>query len=245
MKKSDFELYATKNTVVVVKGKVKRQILRLLQERSLGFDEIVEATHKAKSTISKHLQELEEEGLIASFEDRADRRKKHYALKSRLVGISAEGSPSFDRKTIEDVASALGDPAAFINAVMRSIRYKFDSLGMDVAPTLYQLGTEIGTVIARDMRASDLKGVIEEVKRFWESHDLGNVEVLSEKPLTFIVTNCYECSDMPNVGRTLCAFDEGIVSAILQRRLGQPYRAKEIECAGTGHDHCKFLVTPR
>ncbi|MFQ5800543.1 MAG: V4R domain-containing protein [Candidatus Hydrothermarchaeales archaeon] len=244
MKKNDFELYATKETVVAVKGGVKRQILQLLTEGSRGFEEIVTTTGKARSTISKHLEGLEEEGLISSFTDKKDKRKKHYVMEARLIGISIEGSPSFDRKTIGDIATSLGDPADFINAVLRSIRYKFDSLGIDVAPMLHQLGKEVGTVIAREVVSDDLEGVLGEVKTFWEGHGLGNVKVLEKKPQTFVVTNCYECSDMPNVGKTLCAFDEGILEAIFSSKLKRGVTVKEIECAGTGYNHCKFVVLP-
>jgi hypothetical protein len=244
MKKDGFELYAAKDTVVAVKGGVKRQILHLIQDRSMGFDDIVRAAARAKSTVSKHMRDLEDEGLILSFPDKDDKRKKQYILVARPLGRSTRKASKLDRKTIRDISTAMEGRGDFLNAVLRSIRYRFDALGIDVAPMLYHLGREIGTAIGMGMVSEDLDGVVKEVSGFWKEHGLGTIEVLEREPLTFIVTDCYECANMPDVGRTLCAFDEGILEAIFYTRLKQEFRIKEIECWGTGYSHCKYLALP-
>jgi len=244
MERDSFELYATRDTVVAVKGRVKRQILLLLRERAMGFDDIVRATGKVKSTISKHMKDLENDGLIASFPAKGDKRKKHYILVARPLGRSTKKASKLDRKTIKDITTAMEGRGDFLNAVLRSIRYRFDALGIDVAPMLYHLGREIGTAIGMGMVSEDLDGVVKEVSEFWKEHGLGTIKVLEREPLTFIVTDCYECANMPNVGRTLCAFDEGILEAIFYTRLKREFRIKEIVCWGTGYNHCKYLALP-
>ncbi|NOZ77013.1 MAG: ArsR family transcriptional regulator [Euryarchaeota archaeon] len=244
MEKDGFELYAAGDTVVAVRGGVKRRILHLLQERAMGFEDIVRATGRVKSTISKHMKDLEDDGLIASFPAREDRRKKGYILVARPLGRSSKRSYKLDRRTRQHIARSLEGGGSFLTALLRSIRYRFDSLGMDVEPMLYHLGREIGEVIGEGMGSVDLEGLMEEVAAFWKEQGLGTVTVLEWEPLTFLVTDCYECSNMPDVGRTLCAFDEGILEAIFLARLGKEYRVKELECWGTGYTHCKYLALP-
>lgn len=244
MNTEGFELYATSETVIAVDGSVKRHILHMLQERSMGFDEIVAASGKVKSTISKHLKDLEDDGLITSFPDKKDKRKKRYVMEATTLGRSTKKEARFEARTLGDIATSVDRPADFINAFLRSIRYRFDSLGIEVAPMLYQLGKDIGEVIGEKMEATDLDSAIVEIGTFWEEHNMGKIEVMEKEPLTFIVTDCYECGNMPDVGKTLCGFDEGIIEAILFSRLKKSFRAKEVECWGTGYTHCKYVVVP-
>ncbi|MCX9025142.1 MAG: ArsR family transcriptional regulator, partial [Candidatus Methanoperedens sp.] len=60
--------------------------------------------------------------------------------------------------------------------------------------------------------------------------------------LTLVVNNCHHCSKMPNVGKTLCSMDEGIIEGVFSSKLDRHCHVKETECWGTGYNHCKFVV---
>ncbi len=47
---------------------------------------------------------------------------------------------------------------------------------------------------------------------------------------------------MPDIGRTQCSLDEGILEAIIEEKLKVQCSIQETECYGTGHDHCKFII---
>jgi hypothetical protein len=67
------------------------------------------------------------------------------------------------------------------------------------------------------------------------------MKIINSSSPEVMVTRCYHCSKMPNVGKTLCSMDEGILEGIFSSRLNIDYTFKETECFGTGYQHCKFI----
>ena len=64
----------------------------------------------------------------------------------------------------------------------------------------------------------------------------GRIEELEYKSgkILFNVYNCFECSHLPDMGRTVCKLDEGFLSKICSERLKSQYLATELECFATG-----------
>lgn len=54
-----------------------------------------------------------------------------------------------------------------------------------------------------------------------------------------------DCSGLPELDYETCIYDEGFISALLQKYTGQDWRAKEIDCWCTGARTCRFLVKPK
>ena len=69
---------STELCVNVVKSPVKLIILEMLRDRDMEFDEIVVNTGKYKSTVSVHLKNLREDGIISYRMHPADNRKKYF-----------------------------------------------------------------------------------------------------------------------------------------------------------------------
>jgi predicted hydrocarbon binding protein len=85
---------------------------------------------------------------------------------------------------------------------------------------------------------------MKELIEYWSTHGLGRMKLQQEdNTLTIIVDECLECKDSPNVGDTLCTLDEGLIEGIMETKLKVEANVQEVECYGTGHDHCKFIVT--
>ena len=70
----------------IIKSPMKYEILKLLRENEMNFEEIVKNTTKSKATVSLHLKGLREEGIIKDKADPNDNRKKIFYLNSKMLG---------------------------------------------------------------------------------------------------------------------------------------------------------------
>jgi len=54
-------------------------ILSMLLAKEMSFDDIVEASGRAKSTVSVHLKSLADDGIVSSRPDPGDARKRSFS----------------------------------------------------------------------------------------------------------------------------------------------------------------------
>ncbi|MCK4798159.1 MAG: winged helix-turn-helix transcriptional regulator, partial [Spirochaetes bacterium] len=81
-------IFATKEGIVALDSPVKLQLLDILKEGTTSFEELVNQTGKAKSTISVHLNDLEKLNLIENKPSPSDKRKKFFVFNSQYVAHS-------------------------------------------------------------------------------------------------------------------------------------------------------------
>jgi len=80
--------------------------------------------------------------------------------------------------------------------------------------------------------------------------DLGvgilRIEESDELALKMVLTieEDLDCSGTPVIGRTLCQYDEGLLTGIFESYTGKSVEVREIECWGTGHQICRFVIQP-
>ena len=117
-----------------------------------------------------------------------------------------------------------------------------EAYGIDPKPILRKMGIDMGIKIGPAFKSEDCDGILDELSFFWGHHNLGDMTVIEADRLTLVVINCHHCSNMPNVGKTLCSMDEGIIEGVFSSKLNRKCNVKETECCGTGHHHCKFVV---
>jgi len=101
-----FELYATDETILDLRDPTRIRIVHFLSESEKEFEDIVILIGKAKSTISAHLDILEQRGIIKSIVNEQDARKKSYAMNSKLIGMSSKSDPRIyvaDREYFKDL----------------------------------------------------------------------------------------------------------------------------------------------
>ena len=91
--KSHFELYAVSEEIVDLRDPTRIRIVHFLNESEKEFDEIVSFIGKAKSTISAHLDTLEQRGIIKSNVNKEDARKRSYEKVAKLIGMSSKNEP--------------------------------------------------------------------------------------------------------------------------------------------------------
>lgn len=234
-------IFSTETGIIALDSPVKLKILELLREGTCSFDDLVEQSGKAKSTISVHLDDLEKLKLIQEKSYPEDKRKKYFFMNSICVACSEMPMMKSYQKNLDqfDISEMNGD--SVLMHLFQTVRYGMEAYGFNPKPILKRLGRDIGTRIGPEFKSENEAELLQELGTFWRSHKLGEIKVTRSSNPSIIVTDCYHCSRMPDVGKTLCSMDEGILEGIFSSRLDLDYTIKEIECFGTGFQHCKFV----
>ncbi len=234
-------IFSTETGIVALDSPVKLKILELLRKRTCSFDDLVEQSGKAKSTISVHLDDLEKLSLIQEKSYPEDKRKKYFFMNSICVACSEMPMMKSYKKNLDqfDISELNGN--SFSMHLFQTVRYGMEAYGFNLKPILKRLGRDIGTRIGTEFESDNEEELLQELSVFWRSHKLGEIKVTHMSNPSILVTGCYHCSRMPNVGKTLCSMDEGILEGIFSSRLDIDYTIKETECFGTGFQHCKFV----
>jgi len=227
----------------VIKSPTKAEILSLLKENETKFERIVEHTKKSKSTISEHLQALVDQGIVDYKVDPEDRRKKIFYIKSQHLG---DVSPIKELEGDEDYLSAsisnYKDPFEFYRLLFRTIRVALLKEGISIDPLLHQTGIKLGETYYKELKTNDMEKLIENIAEFWENNRLGRIEVESRDPLIINAYDCFECEDLPKIGRSACAFDSGILRAIFSAFFLHDVDVEETKCYAKGDNYCCFVI---
>jgi uncharacterized protein len=236
------ELFATTGGIRIVDSPVRVKIIEMLKEREMPFDEIVAGTGRAKSTVSVHLNDMIGECIIGARPDSGDRRKKIFYINSSYLGGLLK-----DRVLEDDVRELLArkgvpDAVDFFKVMFRTIRVELYLQGINVDPVLSDAGYKVGGALYAHIGSPDLNELLAGLAEFWSEHRLGRLEVRSRSPLTLWVYDCFECADLPLLGRPACAFDLGMLRAIFFAHYGEDRSVEETECYAMGHDHCCFMI---
>ncbi|MCX9085718.1 MAG: ArsR family transcriptional regulator [Candidatus Methanoperedens sp.] len=228
--------------MIALDSPVKLKILELLENGYTSFDELVEKSRKAKSTISVHLHDLQNMDLIHEKTHPNDKRKKYFVLNAIYLAYSEPPiRQQYDRQ-MDLIASSLFDGDSFKEKLFCSLRYVMEAHGIDPKPILKKLGNDIGLRIGREFKSKDSQGILNEISGFWKQHGLGDMTIRNGNGIEISVVNCYHCGKMPDVGKTLCSMDEGFIEGVFFSKLKYACRVSEIECYGAGDNNCKFII---
>jgi predicted hydrocarbon binding protein/DNA-binding transcriptional ArsR family regulator len=235
-------IFSTDKGIVALNSPVKLKILEILKDGTKSFDELVEVLGKAKSTISVHLDDLEELNLIVEKTYPGDKRKKYFMLNSICLAFSEIPMLSHYNTCLKNIANKGQNGDSFITNLFHTIRFGMEAYGFDPKPILKRLGNDVGIRIGPEFDSDNYDGILRELAVFWREHELGDMKIINNSKPAIIVTDCYHCGKMPNVGKTLCSMDEGIMEGIFNSKLNMNCKVIETECFGTGHNHCKFDI---
>jgi len=108
----------------------------------------------------------------------------------------------------------------------------------------YDVGTKLGKKLEPLFKSTEYNDIFYEFAGFWKKNGFGQIDELeiTKKSTTFNVYECFECSHMPNMGRTVCKLDEGFLTTVLETKFKNKFEVKEIECYASGYDHCRFEI---
>ena len=237
-------LFSTPMGIRAIGSPVKAKILSMLREGELSFDQIVASSGKAKSTVSVHLKKLVDEGIIGSKPDPKDARKKIFFINSEYIGeLSREKELGED---IENYVSSYvlsdEDPFEFFRLMFKTIRVALINQGVNIDPILHEAGIKVGEALYERVADPEMSKFLGNIAQFWKTHYLGNVEVESFEPLTINVSECYECRNLPYLGRPACAFDAGILKALFSAYYHDNRVVDETKCYAMGDNYCCFVI---
>lgn len=236
-----------KNRISVVKSPVKLSILSMLLNNEMEFDEIVKNTGKSKSTISAHLKDLREDGLVSYKPNPEDNRKKIFYVDSRKIGEIK----SSDYAEIEEVKANFlvenilkEEDFKFSFLLFHTLRSKLIQEGFNIDPLLLDTGRQLGSALYEQLKDEDREKFAENIIKFWQDNGLGKLSIDFGEIIEVINVDCFECGLLPKVGKPVCFLDAGIIESLLTKHLQQKVNVTEVMCYTMGDDCCKFLVEP-
>ena len=56
------------------------------------------------------------------------------------------------------------------------------------------------------------------------------------------VSEDFDCSGLPEQGRQICPYDEGLIAGLLESFTGSAFKVKEVDCWCTGDRTCRFTA---
>lgn len=113
-------------------------------------------------------------------------------------------------------------------------------LGPDAAAALVDLGPLVGRTLAKSMGGTTPTEVLADLARYYQEHDLARVEVVSTSPLVVQVENFVDCAQMHPLGKSLCQFIEGVVTTVMEEKLGYRVRVTDNRCFGPCNNRCRL-----
>jgi uncharacterized protein len=243
---SRIKIFSTKTGVNVVQSPIKAQILSILKEGGLSGSQIVSSTKRSKSTISAHLQDLEDAGIIDWVIDPEDRRRKIYYINSKFLGDLSSPQEIEDDVSnfLEEYVVLADDPFKFFRYMFRTIRVALLDEGINIDPILHNAGVKVGQTFYKKLESQDINDLARNLTSFWETNKLGNIQIKSMNPIIIQAYDCFECEDLPQLGRPACAFDSGLLEGIFSNYYGQKVEAEETKCYAQGDDFCQFVIKP-
>nr|WP_320160394.1 V4R domain-containing protein [uncultured Methanoregula sp.] len=239
-------LFGTRAGIRAVGSPVRIRILSVLRDRELSFEEIVALSGKAKSTVSVHLKGLLAEGIIGEKPDPDDMRKKIFFIQSDFLGgTSPRAQLSEKERAISpDLFRTANDPFVFYRMMFRTIRVSLLAEGINIDPILEDAGVRVGQGMYGILADPDLDHFVRNTASFWQQHNLGRIEVENLNPVVLSVFDCFECGELPVIGRPSCAFDAGILSSLFSSHFSGKHQVRELRCYAMNDDHCRFQIEP-
>ncbi len=240
----EIKLFSSTTGVNVIDSPIKSKILSLLRNRGLNGSNIVLLTGKSKSTISTHLKDLINAGIIDYKTDPFDGRRKIFYIKSRYLGELSqelELENDMDEYLYYQITNS-NDPFKFFRFIFRTIRVSLMREGVNIDPILHNAGFKVGETFYNELKNPKTNELAKNVATFWETHKLGRIEVENMMPLTIRAYDCFECEDLPKIGRSACAFDSGILEAIFSSHFESEVDVEEIKCYAKGDNYCCFII---
>jgi predicted hydrocarbon binding protein/DNA-binding transcriptional ArsR family regulator len=242
--KNRVKIFSTKSGVNIIQSPIKAQILALLNEGGMNGSQVVASTKRSKSTISAHLQDLEDAGIIDWVIDPEDRRKKIYYINSHFLGdVSPENEveddvdPALQKQILESE-----DTLKFFRFMFRAIRVSHMNEGINIDPILRNAGYKVGETFYEKLQTPDINNFVRNIAKFWEDNQLGRVVIKSTDPIIVQAYDCFECEDLPQIGKPACAFDSGVLEAFFSLYFQEHVEVEEVKCYAQGDDYCQFMV---
>jgi len=104
------------------------------------------------------------------------------------------------------------------------------------------IARQLGREIAGQIEGRTPEEVARSLVQYYETHTMGHLTTVRERPLTFRVTGCFACtSDSPEIGRVMCP---QLLRTILETRTGQHWEVSKPDPTKHASRGCVFTASP-
>jgi len=124
------------------------------------------------------------------------------------------------------------DIVAYRAVLLSIVKY----LGFNALSKLYHAGVDFG-------KSLGVKSLDEMIECF-EYLGMGIPKLVSKDPIKIHIYECAFCSGLPNVGKSVCYFERGIIKGCLESILNKEVEVVESKCYACGYDYCEFIAHP-
>ncbi|RAP45989.1 MAG: hypothetical protein BZ135_04550 [Methanosphaera sp. rholeuAM6] len=233
------KIFSTNKGIKVVDSPIKIQILNMLEGHTSEAD-IVKETRKSKSTISVHLKNLIDDGIISFKSHPMDRRSKLFYILADYIGEIYPNKIIFKSPEIE---SELDSKEQLLDEVFKQYRSLLLVHGLQLEPLEVETGSNIGKKLFDSFEYVNFNQFLDSVIEKFEKLQLGYIKVSSEKPLILKINDCHECKDL-QFNMPICNTTKGILKGIFEGYYEKEVSVEEVECTSKYDDCCTFLIEP-
>ena len=183
---NQIKIFGTEKGINIIESPIKAKILSILEENDRNGAEIVKLTGKSKATISAHIHDLVEMGIVDSKPNPADGRSKLFYIKSKSLGDFSrenEFKKEMDTYITENVVNS-NDPFEFFRFIFRTIRVALMEEGFNIDPILHNAGIKVGLAYYNKLENEEIEIMVDNIAHFWKENKLGKIKVEKLEPLT-------------------------------------------------------------
>ena len=115
-------------------------------------------------------------------------------------------------------------------------------LHLNLPELIEAIARQLGREIAGQIEGASPEEIARSLGEYYETHTMGHLMRLKERPLTLRVSGCFACtSDSPEIGRVMCP---QLLRTILETRLGQHWEVSKPDPTKHAARGCIFSATP-
>jgi predicted hydrocarbon binding protein len=186
------KIFSTTKGIKIVDSPIKIQILNMLDGQVSEAD-IVNKTGKSKSTISVHLKNLIDEGIISFKSHPMDRRSKLFYILADYIGEIYPDKIIYKSPNIE---CELNNQEQLYIELFRQYKSILLVHGLQLEPLEVETGKKIGKEIYKSFEFDTFDELLDLIIEKFEELGLGHIKTSSDKPLILKNNNCHECKNL-------------------------------------------------
>jgi len=115
-------------------------------------------------------------------------------------------------------------------------------LHLNLPELIETIARQLGREIADQIEGRTPEQVASALAQYYETHTMGHLATVKERPLTLKVTGCFACtSDSPEIGRVMCP---QLLRTVLETRLGQHWEVSKPDPTKHAARGCVFVASP-
>ena len=231
----------------IIKSPAKYEILELLRNDEMNFEDIVENTSKSKASVSMHLRDLRKEGIVKYKADPTDNRKKIFYLNADFLGSIDTNKTKIIKKEqtklMIDEFIEKGD-IEYVILLTQTFKSMLMEFGMDITPVLQKIGNHIGEYLFAQLQHEDLDIFTKNISKYWLKNNLGELSFNIDNNIEITCVNCFESKDLAKSGTPSCYLEKGMLEKLFSMFFNFDLNIDEIMCYSMGDEKCVYQIQP-